>query len=93
MRELSAVRNAAARNLKNNSQDAQHSAAFLRIDMFLVQPKVLNVKGMGNNQRINCWADARITLLGLCIIGNSGGPSYYCKKKKPAPQNNVGFQH
>lgn len=34
--------------------------------------KFLNAEEMVNNNRINCWVKARITLLGLGIIGNSG---------------------
>lgn len=34
--------------------------------------KFLNAEEMVNNKRINCWVKARITLLGLGIIGNSG---------------------
>lgn len=33
---------------------------------------MVKAEEMVNNKRINCWVKARITLLGLGIIGNSG---------------------
>lgn len=71
MREWFAARNTAALNPKNNSQDAQLSPYQMHWYVF-ISAKFLNAEEMVNSNRRNVWVKARITLLELGIIGNSG---------------------